>query len=65
MSVDAMIEVLEAFKAGKPIEYRWRYANENVWTPTNELPDDFSNYEYRVTKPKPKNAIVVIIRSKD
>jgi hypothetical protein len=50
MTIDEMIAVLQAAKAGKPIQQQ--YLRKNVW----DVCDgrwDFTNYRYRV-KPEPR-----------
>ena len=49
MSIDEMIEVLQAAKAGNAIEWKRRGGQ---WHPANDGCFDFEGFEYRV-KPEP------------
>ena len=52
MTIDQMLEVLNAYKRGEKIEYynevtdRWWAADDPSW--------DFAEFKYRVAKPEPK-----------
>lgn len=51
MTIDEMIKVLQAYKKGKPIEFRKKSDNSD-WV-VGDSPNwawDFSNYDYRVKK---------------
>jgi hypothetical protein len=51
MTIDEMIAVLQAAKAGKQIQFRWHSTAE--WKDMSKLVWDFENYNYRV-KPEPR-----------
>lgn len=62
MTIDQMIEVMQAYKDGKRVEMRGRYAHpDSKWTDsTVPAPTwDFPNYKYRI-KPEPKEFLVVV-----
>ena len=52
MTIDQMLEVLNAYKRGEKIEYynevvdRWWAADDPSW--------DFAKFKYRIAKPEPK-----------
>lgn len=54
MTYDEMIDILQAAKAGKVIEYRDHHAGWSKWTRNGF---DFLSYQYRV-KPEPKRCWV-------
>lgn len=55
MTVDQMIEVLTAYKAGKKIESRYKFkpGDDTNWYAFGGCDFDFRGYDYRV-KPEPK-----------
>lgn len=54
MTIDEMIEVLEAYKRGEKIEFK--NGSSHDWTPCDPTGPtwDFYRSEYRIAKPKPK-----------
>ena len=52
MTIDEMIEVLEAYKRGEEIEYY--NTDENKWTHIDLPAFNFVFYDYRIAKPEPK-----------
>ena len=64
MTIDSMIEVLQAAKEGKAIQCRLRDHHAHQWTPVNvhDAQWNFSRYEYRV-KPEPRTVWLVIVGS--
>ncbi len=62
MTIDEMIGVLQAAKAGKTIQHQWGYSGkESKWIDidTDNLAQNFVDYEYRV-KPEPREFWVMI-----
>lgn len=55
MSIDEMIAVLLAFKAGKKIQYRSLHSDDK-WSDVTGCPWDFAQYEYRV-KREPREVV--------
>ncbi len=49
-SPDEAIRVIKAFKLGKEIEFKPRYASREGWRDAEDFPDqfDFSEYIYRL-----------------
>lgn len=58
MDIQSMIDVLEAAKAGKTIEFKTK--NYHKWVAsTGYLSWDFHSYEYRV-KPEPREFVIIL-----
>ena len=51
MTIDQMIEILEAYKRGEKIEYS---SDNQDWTHLDLPAFNFVFYEYRIAKPEPK-----------
>lgn len=52
-SIESMIEVLQAYKDGKKIEF---FSDRGTWEPLTSPSWDFSAYEYRIA-PEPKKKV--------
>ena len=50
-SIESMIEVLQAFQAGKKIEF---FSDRGTWEPLTSPSWDFSAYEYRIAPEQKK-----------
>lgn len=59
MTVDQMIEVLQAFKAGKKIEYKSHDDCYSEWSPVTIPCWAFDRGNYRV-KPEPREYIILL-----
>ncbi len=60
MTLNEMIEVLQAAQRGEPIEFSFKDRNE--WFENSALMFDFSSYKYRIT-PKKELSLVEELRN--
>lgn len=48
MTIEEQISVMTAYKAGKPIQFRLKNDNNNIWINSDSPVWNWSQYEYRI-----------------